>query len=61
MMEYAYATLPHDSTRFAPIQLEIGYLLRTSFGWDRPIGPRTVQEKLSYKEAQQYVKRLEKA
>ena len=61
MMDYAHATLPHDSTGFAPIQLEMGYLPRTSFDWKRPIQPQTVREKLSHEEAQQYVKRLEEA
>ena len=60
-MDYAYATLPHDSTGFALIQLEMGYLPRTSFDWERPIGLQTVQERLSYEEAQQYAKRLEEA
>jgi len=60
-MDYAQATLPHNSTGFAPIQLEIGYLPQTSFNWDRLKGPQTVREKLSYKEAQQYAKRLEEA
>ena len=45
------ATLPYDSTGFAPIQLEMGYLPRISFDWERLKGPRTVREKLSYKEA----------
>jgi len=49
-MDYAQATLPHDSTRFAPIQLEMGYLPHTSFDWKRLEGPQTVREKLSYKE-----------
>ena len=61
MMDYAQATLPHDSTGFAPIQLEMGYLPCTSFDWDRPMGPQTVCERLSYKEAQQYIKHLEQA
>jgi hypothetical protein len=61
LMDYAQATLPHDSTGFAPIQLEMGYLPRTSFDWDRPEGPQTVREKLSHEEAQQYAKRLEEA
>ena len=61
MMDYASATLPHDSTGFASTQIEMGYLPRTSFDWDRPIGPQTVREKLSHEEAQQYVKRLEGA
>jgi transposase InsO family protein len=31
IMDYANATLPHSSTRFAPIELEMGYRPRTSF------------------------------
>jgi len=50
-MDYTQATLPYNSTGFAPIQLEMGYLLQISFNWDRPEGPRTVREKLFYKEA----------
>jgi len=61
MMDYAGATLPQESTGFAPIQLEMGYLPRTSFDWDTPTEPQTVREKLSYEEAQQYVRRLEGA
>jgi transposase InsO family protein len=61
MMDYAQATLPHDSTGFAPTQIEMGYLPRTSFDWDRPTSPQTVREKLSHEEAQQYVRRLEEA
>jgi hypothetical protein len=61
MMDYAQATLPHDSTGFASTQIEMGYLPRTSFDWDRPTGPQTVREKLSRQEAQEYVKRLESA
>ena len=62
MIDYAQATLPHKSTGFASTQLEMGYLPRTSFDWDRPAnGPLTVREELSHSEAQQYVKRLEEA
>ena len=61
IIDYAHATLLYDTTRFAPIQIEMGYLLRTSFDWDRPIELQTIYKKLSYKEAQQYVKRLEQA
>jgi transposase InsO family protein len=61
IMDYAYATLPHDSTGFAPIELEMGYLPRTSFDWNRPTDPQTVREMLSREEARQYVKRLEHA
>jgi len=38
-MDYAQATLPHNSTGFAPIQLEMGYLPYISFDWERPEGP----------------------
>jgi transposase InsO family protein len=61
LMDYAQATLPHDSTGFAPIQVEMGYLPRTSFDWDFADEPPTIREKLSREEAQQYVTRLEDA
>ena len=53
--------LLYNSTRFALTQIEIGYLPCTSFDQDRPTGLQTVCEKLSYKEAQQYVRQLEEA
>ena len=37
----------------------MGYLPYISFNWERPEGPQTVREKLSYKEAQKYARRLE--
>jgi len=37
----------------------MGYLPYISFNWERPEGPQTVREKLSYKEVQQYARRLE--
>jgi len=61
MMDYAQATLPHDSTGYAPIQLEMGYLPRTSFDWAQPEPYRSVREKLSTEEAKVYMKRLESA
>ena len=61
LINYAQATLPHNSIGFAPIQLEIGYLPYISFDWKRPEGPQTIREKLSYKKAQQYAKCLEEA
>jgi hypothetical protein len=61
MMDYTTATLPNDSIGLALTQVEMGYLPRTSFDWDRPTEPMTVREKLSQEEAQQYVKRLESA
>ena len=50
-MDYAQATLPHNSTRFAPIQLEIDYLLYISFNWNKLKGPQTIHEKLFHEEA----------
>lgn len=61
MMDYAQATLPHDSTGFAPIQLELGYLPRTSFDWVEPDEKPTAREKLSQEQAQAFVSRLEDA
>ena len=49
-MDYAQVTLPHNFTGFAPIQLKMGYLLYTSFDWNRLKGPLTIHEKLSHKE-----------
>jgi len=57
-MDYAQATLPHNSTGYAPIQLEIGYLPRTSFDWDQTDGLQTVCETLSKNEAYKYAERL---
>jgi len=37
----------------------MGYLPYISFNWERLEGPQTVREKLSYKEARYYAKRLE--
>jgi len=39
----------------------MGYLPHTSFDWKRLEGPQTIHKKLFYKEAQQYVKKLEEA
>jgi len=64
LVDYAQATLPHDSTGYAPIQLELGYLPRTSFDWDQQgiygdLRKVTVQEKLSREEACKYTERLQ--
>jgi len=39
----------------------MGYLPYISFDWKRPEEPQTVRKKLSYKEAQQYARRLKEA
>lgn len=61
LMDYAQATLSQDSTGYAPIQLEMGYLPRTSFDWVRKDEPRTARESLSRDEARTYAGRLQEA
>ena len=46
-MDYANATLPNSSAGFALMELEMGYLPRTSFDQDRLTEPLTVRERLS--------------
>ena len=60
-MDYAQATLPYNSTGYALIQLEMGYLLCTSFNWDWPTGLQTVCKALSQEEAYKYTKQLQEA
>ena len=50
-MDYAQITLLYNFTGFAPIQLEMGYLPRISFNWNRLERPQTIHEKLSHEEA----------
>jgi transposase InsO family protein len=59
IIDYAQATLPYDSTGYAPIQLEMGYLPCTSFDWTQPEAYRSVREKLSTEEARKFAKRME--
>jgi transposase InsO family protein len=61
IMDYAQLTLPHDSIGMSPFELLYGYPPRTSFDWDRPEGPTTVRERLSYDEAQRTVRTLQEA
>ena len=55
MMDYAQATLPQDSTTLPLIQIELGYVPRTSFDWERPVTdlnePLSVRKRLSQEEA----------
>ena len=62
VMDYAQATLPHDSTGYAPIQLEMGYMPRTSFDWE-PVtdGLQSARNTLSRDEARKYTERLQDA
>jgi len=60
-MDYAQLTLPHDSIGMSPFKLLYGYAPQTSFNWDRPTEPTTARERLSYKEARAFTKRIYKA
>jgi transposase InsO family protein len=51
MIDYAQATLPHESTGLSPFQIEFGYEPRTSFDWNRPKEPATPRERLNRDEA----------
>jgi hypothetical protein len=51
MIDYAQATLPHESTGLAPFQIEFGYEPRTSFDWKQPTEPANTRECLNRDEA----------
>jgi hypothetical protein len=53
--------LPNDSIGYALIQLEIGYLPRTSFNWDQPASLQTICKALSQEEAYKYTEWLQNA
>ena len=55
MMDYAQATLPHESTGLSLFQIEFGYEPCTSFDWKQPTEPASPRERLNREEAQQYV------
>jgi hypothetical protein len=61
MMDYAQATLPHDSTGSSPFYIEFGYEPRTSFDWNRPAGPVSARERLNQEEARQLAGRMHDA
>ena len=59
-MDYAQATLLQDSTTLPLIQVELGYVLRTSFNWSRPVTDElvSVRKQLSRDEAIQFACRM---
>jgi hypothetical protein len=59
-MDYAHATLPQDSTTLPPIQIELGYVPRTSFDWSRPVTDEaiSVRKQLSRDEAVSFARRI---
>jgi transposase InsO family protein len=61
MIDYAQATLPHESTGLAPFQIEFGYEPRTSFDWAQPAEPATARERLNREEAMACAKRMHTA
>jgi hypothetical protein len=58
MMDYAQATLPHDSTGVSPFFIEFGYEPRTSFDWTPPKEPATPRDQISQEEARKLAKRM---
>jgi hypothetical protein len=60
-MDYAQLTLPYNSIGMSPFELLYGYTPWMSFNWDRPTEPATARERLSYKEAQAFAKRMYRA
>jgi hypothetical protein len=60
IMDYAQATLLQDSTTLPPIQVELGYVPRTSFDWSRPATdePVSVRKQFSRDEAVRFSQRM---
>ena len=61
IINYAQLTLPYNSIGMSLFKLLYGYTPQTSFNWDRPTKPTTARERLSYKEAQAFAKRMHRA
>src|SRR5258708_10186575 len=63
IIDYAQATLPHESIGLSPFQVEFGYEPRTSFDWDRPVTdkPLAAREKLNIDEAQAFSRLMQDA
>ena len=57
-MDYAQATLPHDSTGLSPFHIEFGYEPRTSFDWKTPGKPTTPRERMNREDAIQFARRI---
>lgn len=61
LMDYAQATLPHESTGLAPIQVEMGYLPRTSFDWSPLPPPLTDIKGIAREEADLWMGQIHEA
>lgn len=61
MMDFAQATLSHETTGQSPFMTELGYQPRTSFDWKDPQQSYLAKERLSREEAAAYAKSLQKA
>jgi transposase InsO family protein len=61
MIDYAQATVPHESTGLSPFQVEFGYEPRTSFDWKEPASSGSARERLSQEEAHQLAGRMHSA
>jgi hypothetical protein len=62
-MDFAAATVPHESTGLAPSEVEMGFIPRMHYNWDRrsTAEGQSAMEKLNRKEAQQYANRMHDA
>ena len=61
IIDYTQLTLPYNSIGMSLFKLLYGYTPQTSFNWNRPTKPVIVCERLSYKEAQAFTKRIYRA
>lgn len=58
IIDYAQATLPHESTGLSPFYIEFGYEPRTSFDWNQPPELATLRGRLNRDEARQLARRI---
>ena len=56
IMDYAQATLLHDSTGLSPFQVKFGYEPRTSFDWNKLAEPATPKERMNRNEAREFAR-----
>ena len=60
-MDYAQLTLPYNSIGMSLFKLLYEYTPQMSFNWNRPTKPVIARERLTYKKAQAFIKRIYRA